>query len=112
ADARFRRPAARVAGERERAGGRAVVAAVARDDLVAARVPAGEADRVLVRLGAAVREEGHVQVARRHLGDEAGERRTRLGRHRRADGAELVRLLLDRGYDLRMLVPDRDVDEL
>ena len=35
-----------------------------------------------------------------------------LGRHRRADRAELVRLLLDRGDDLRMLVPEREVDEL
>ena len=33
-------------------------------------------------------------------------------RHRRADRRELVRLLLDRRDDLRVLVADRDVDEL
>src|SRR5205085_11439673 len=46
-------PAARVAGERPRAGPRAVVRAIARDHLVAPRVPARELDRVLVRLRAA-----------------------------------------------------------
>src|SRR6266566_5149178 len=35
-----------------------------------------------------------------------------LGGHRRADRAELVRLLLDRRHDLRMLVADRNVHEL
>ena len=35
-----------------------------------------------------------------------------LGRHRRADGAELVGLVLDRRDDLRVLVADVDVDEL
>ena len=111
-DAGLGGPAARVAGERDRAGRRAVVAAVARDDLVAARVPARELDRVLVRLGAAVREERHREVAGRHLGDQARERRARLGRHRRPDRAELVGLLLDRGDEPRVLVADRDVDEL
>src|SRR5215210_7299338 len=41
-------PPPRVAGKRDRAAGRPVVGAVARDDLVPARVPAGELDRVLV----------------------------------------------------------------
>src|SRR6187397_1459878 len=49
-----------IPGSRDRAAGRAVVRAVARDDLVAARVPARELDRVLVRLGAPVREERHL----------------------------------------------------
>src|SRR4051795_9962566 len=44
-------------------------------------------------------------------GEQARERRARLGRHRRADRAELVRLLLDRRDDLGMLVADRNVDE-
>ncbi len=105
-------PAARVAGERDSAGGRTVVAAVARDDLVAARVPAGELDRVLVRLGAAVREERHAEVARRHFRQELPEAGARLGRHRRPDRRELLRLVLDRLDDLRVRVADRDVDEL
>ena len=66
--ARLVRPAARVAGERHRAHRRAVVRAVAGEDLVAARVVAGELDRVLDRLGAAEREEDLVEVARQDLG--------------------------------------------
>ena len=111
-DAGLGGPAARVAGERDRAGRRAVVAAVARDDLVPARVPARELDRVLVRLGAAVREERHRQVAGRDLGEQLPEPRARLGRHRRPDRRELLGLLLDRRDHLRVAVADRDVDEL
>ena len=40
------------------------------------------------------------------------ERRARLGRHRRPDRAELLGLLLDRRDHLRVPVADRDVDEL
>ena len=93
---RLGEPAARVARERDRAGRRSVVRAVARDHLLAAGDRACELDRVLVRLGAAVREERVVEVARHHLGDEAGELRALVVRHRRADRAELVGLLLDR----------------
>ena len=60
----------------------AVVAAVGGQDLVAAGVEAGHADGVLVRLGAAVGEEHHVEVAGRELGDEAG-RLAAVGRWRR-----------------------------
>ena len=111
-DAGLRMPAPRVARERDRAGRRPVVGAVARDHLVPARVPARQLDRVLVRLRAAVREERHLQVARRHLRQHPAELRARLGRHRRADRAEPLGLLLDRGDHLRMPVADRDVDEL
>jgi hypothetical protein len=38
--------------------------------------------------------------------------RARLVRHRRPDRRQLVGLLLDRGDDLRVLVPERDIDEL
>ena len=111
-DPRFRVPAPRVARERDRPCRRAVVAAVARDDLVPARHPARELDRVLVRLGAAVREERHLQVAGGDLGEHPPQRRARLGRHRRPDRGELLGLLLDRRHDLRVAVADRDVDEL
>ena len=80
--------------------------------LLPARDEARELDGVLVRLGAAVREERDGQVARRHLREHPAEPRARLVRHRRADRAELVGLVLDRLDDLRMLVPDVDVDEL
>ena len=105
-------PAARVAGERDGAVRGTVVGAVARDDLVAAGDHAGELDRVLVRLGAAVREERDREIAGRHLGQHPAELRARLVRHRRPDRAELVGLILDRLDDLRVLVPDVDVDEL
>ena len=111
-DARLGGPAARVARRGDRACGRAVVRAVARHDLVPSCKPARELDRVLVRLGAAVREERHRQIARRHLGEEARQLGALLVRHHRPDRAEPVSLLLDRGDHLRVLVPDRDVDEL
>ena len=111
-DARLRGPAARVAGERDRAGGCTVVRAVARDDLVPSGVPARELDGVLVRFGAAVREEGHLEITRGDLGQQACECGARLGGHGRADRAELLRLLLDRRDDLRVLVSDGDIDEL
>ena len=91
---------------------RAVVRAIPRDDLVPPRHEARELDGVLVRFGAAVREEGHLEVTRRDFGQQACERGARLGGHGRADRAELLRLLLDRRDDLRVLVPDGDIDEL
>ena len=110
--ARLVRPAARVAGERDRPMRRPVVGAVARDDLVPTRVEPRELDRVLVRLRARVREKRHREVARRDLRKQAPELRARLVRHRRPDRAQLVRLLLDRRDDLRVLVADVDVDQL
>ena len=109
---RLVRPATGIAGERDGAVRRAVVRPVAHDDLVAARVEARKSDRVLVRLRAGVREEGHTQVSGGDLREQAPEPRAGLVRHRRADGAQLVRLLLDRGDDLRVLMADRDVYEL
>src|SRR5579884_1542979 len=53
-DARLGRPAPRVAGQGDGAGRGPVVGAVAGDDLLPARVPAGQLDGVLVGLGAAV----------------------------------------------------------
>ena len=61
--ARLVRPAARVARERDRRGGAAVVAAVHREHLAAAGDGARHPHRVLVRVGAAVREEHLVEVA-------------------------------------------------
>ena len=105
-------PAAWVARECDRSGGRAVVAAVASDHLVAARVPARQLDRVLVCLGAAVREERHGEIARGDFGKELAEAGARFGRHRRADRAELLCLALDRVDDLGVAVTDRNVYEL
>jgi hypothetical protein len=106
------RPATRIARQRDRAVRCPMVRAIAGDDLVASGVEASELDRVLVRLGAGVREERHGEIAGRDLGEQAPKARARLVRHRRPDRAEPLGLLLDRRDDLRMLVPDVGVDEL
>jgi hypothetical protein len=62
---RFEGTAAGIPRGRERAGRRAVVRAVAGDDLRAARRHPRDLDRVLVRVGAAEREQEPVE-ARRH----------------------------------------------
>src|SRR5258707_1023627 len=89
-----------------------MVRAVARNDLLATGDHARELHGVLVRLRTAVREERDGEVAGRHLGEHSPERRARLVRHRGPDRAELVGLILDRLDDLRVLVPDVEVDEL
>ena len=94
-DAGLGRPSPRIAGERDRAGGRAVIRAVARQDLVAAGVPARRLDRVLVGLGAAVGEEEAVDVAGRDGGELRAQARANLGGHERVGVRQLRRLLLD-----------------
>ena len=112
AHTRLVRPPSRIAREHDRAVSRAMVRAVARDDLVPPGREPCELDRVLVRLRARVREERHAEIARCHLFEQPTQARARLRRHRRADRAEPVGLLLDRRDDLRVLVTDVDVDEL
>ena len=111
-DPRLARPAPGVAGHRDRPCGRAVIAAVGGEDLVPPGVQPGHAQRVLRRLGAAVREEDHVEVAWGQVGDEAGRLApVRVGERRR-DRAQPAGGLLDGGHDPRVLVPDVQVDEL
>ena len=109
---RLVRPAARVARERDRRGGAAVVAAVHREHLAPAGDGARHAHGVLVGVGAAVREEHLVEVAGRHLGDAAGELAAHVVRHRGLDGGEAPRLLLDRRDEVGVLVPEVEVHEL
>ena len=90
---RLVRPAARVARERDRRGGAAVVAAVHREHLAPAGHGARHAHGVLVGVGAAVREEHLVEVAGRDLGDAPGELAAHVVRHRRLDRREAARLL-------------------
>ena len=111
-ETRLAAPAARVAGHRDRPGRGAVVAAVRREDLVAAGVQAGHADGVLGGLGTAVGEEHHVEVAGRQLADQPGGLAAGVVGVDRGDRAELVGLLLDRRHQLGVLVADVDVDEL
>ena len=106
------RPAPRVARERDRRGGAAVVAAVHRQHLAPAGHGARHAHRVLVGVGPAVGEEHLVEVAGRHLGDAPGELAAHVVRHRRLDRREATRLLLDRGDEVGVLVPEVQVHEL
>ena len=108
----FGRPAARIAGERDRAVGRAVVAAVADEDLVAAGEQARGLDRVLVGFGAAERVEEGVEVAGHEFGKAQREARADLGRHAGVGVGERRGLVLDRLDDLRVRMPDVDAHEL
>ncbi len=105
-EARLVGPAARVAGEGHRPEGRAVVGAIAGEDLVPAGVVAGELDRVLDRLGAAEGEEDLVEVAGQDLGQLRAEPPADLGREAGHDVLELRRLLGDRVDDPPVAVAD------
>jgi hypothetical protein len=89
-----------------------VVGAIARDHLLPPGIPARELDRALVRLRTAVGEERPRQVARRHLGEQPGELAPSVVRELRADRAQPLRLLLDRGHETGVLVPDVQADRL
>ena len=105
-------PPARIAGQRDRTGGAAVIRAVAREDLVPARVHARDADRVLVGLGAAVGEKEHVDVARRDRGELRAQPRARLGRHERVRVREHRHLVLNRLDDPLVAVADVHAHQL
>ena len=110
--ARLGRPPSRVAGQRDRAGGRAVVAAVRREHLVATRVKAGHPDRVLDGFGAAVGEEDLLQARWRDFGDQTRRLAAGVVGERRLNGAETARLLCDGRDELGVLVTDVHVHEL
>ena len=111
-DARLVGPAARVAGQRHRPERRPVVRAIAGEDLVAAGRVAGELDGVLDRLGAAEREEDLVHVAGQDLGELGPEPGPDLGRERRLDVLQLVRLCGDGVDDPSVAVADVDRHQL
>ena len=111
-DRRLAPPAPRLAGEGHGGGGGAVVAAVRRQHLRPARVGAGQADGVLVGLGAAVGEEDPVEALGRVGGDEPGRLVAGLVGEGRRDGAEPLGLLDDGGDHLRVLVAEVQVHQL
>jgi len=65
-------PASRVPGQVDRRGGRPVVAAVGREDLLATSVQTRESNGVFVRLGAAVGEEHLGRAVKGVVEDEFG----------------------------------------
>src|SRR5256885_5820690 len=111
-DSGLHEPATAVARYRHRTRCRSVIGAIASDDLVPTGVPARKLDRILDRFSAAVGEEALAEVARGHLREEPRKLAALVVRHRRADVAEGVCLLLDRLDDLWMLVTDVCVDRL
>ena len=105
-------PASRVAGERHRTVGSAVVGTIPGKNLVAAGVRARDLHRVFVRLGTAVGEEEHVDVAGGQFGELGAELRARLGGHERVGVCERFRLRLDRANDPLVAVADVDAHQL
>ena len=101
-------PRATVAGQRHRRVARTVIGPVARDDTaarLAGRLPC-ELHRVLVRVGAAEREEHAAAGESGFLEQQLGELRARLRAPCAGDEAKLLRLLADRRDDLGMLMAE------
>ena len=89
-----------------------MVGAVARENLVTAGVHPRDLDRVLVRLGASVREEEDVDVTRCDRRELFAQLRARLGRHERVGVGKSGRLLLDRFDDALVAVADVHAHQL
>ena len=111
-DAVLRRPATRVAGGGDDLARRAVIRPITREHLPPTGRLAGQLDRVLVGLGAAVGEEEDVDVARRDLGQLLAQPGARLVGHERVDVGQLVGLRLDRVDDALVAVADVDAHQL
>ena len=110
--ARLVRPAARIAGQRDRAGRRAVIRAIADHDLLPSGDHLRDADRVLVRLGAAEGEEEAVEITGREVGQHLAEARAHGRRHSGTGVRELLGLRLDRLDDALVTVADVHAHEL
>src|SRR5580700_2870435 len=111
-NARLRGPSAWVAGKTHRASGRAVIRAIAGDDLVAAGEKARELEGVLVGIGAAVGEEECIDIAGSNFGELRAESRARFGSHERIRIGEPRRLLADRLNDALIAVSNVDGHKL
>ncbi len=109
---RLGRQTAVIAGQCHRAVGRAMIGAIARQDLVASCVEAGDLDRVLVGFRAAQREEGLLQITGCDLSQLLPQQPTRLGRHPGRGKGQPGSLVLDGLHHLRMLVSHVGVDQL
>src|SRR5262249_36319048 len=81
-------------------------------DLVPAGIEPRDANRVFVRLGAAVREEEGVDIAWRQLGKFRTETPAHLGRHKRIRIRQLVGLVLDRLDHAFIAVTNVDAHQL
>src|SRR5262249_57598489 len=104
--------AGRVAGDPEGAVGGAVVAAVLGEDLGPAGQHAGEDERLVVGLAAAVDEEAAVQVARGAPGQLRRQGRPLRRQHLRRDAAGPFRLARDGLNDAAVAVAEGAVEDL
>src|SRR5205807_691479 len=111
-DARLGSPAARVAGQRERARGAAVIRAITRADFVTPGEQTRDADCVLVRFGAAIGKEKRVNVTRSYLRELCTETGAHLSGHERIGVREHLRLFLDGANDSLVAMPDIDAHQL
>src|SRR5271170_4030387 len=111
-NARLRGPSARIAGKADRARSRAMIGAIASDDLVASGEEASDLDSVLIGIGAAVGEKESVDVAGSNLSELCAEARANFSSHERIGVGERRRLFADRLNDARVAVSDVDGHEL
>ena len=106
------RPTTVVTGQVDRRRRRAVVAAIGRQDLVAARVEASHPDGVFNRFGPAIGEEHLVERSRSPLCNQASRFRALVVRVLGSNRAELGCLSLNRSHHLGVLVANIGVHEL
>src|SRR5579863_9256330 len=111
-NARLGGPSAGVAGKTDRARGRAVIRAVAGDDLMASGEEARELDGILVGVGAAVGEEEGVNVAGSDFGKLRTEARADFRGHERIRVGERCGLVADGLDNARVAVSNVDGHEL
>src|SRR5437660_8366609 len=105
-------PATWITGQGDGPRGRAVVGAVARNDLVPAGDPARHLDRILVCLGAAKGEEDFVDVAGQQLGQLLTQPGSRLVGHEWVDEYQFLSLPLDGVDDAWVTMAGIDAHEL
>src|SRR3989442_1695045 len=111
-DAGFRCPPARIASEREGAGGSAVVRPVSRRNLVTPGEHSRDADRIFVRLRPAVSKEEGVDVSGCDLGELCAQSRAHLSGHERVGIGEFCGLLVNCASYALIAMPDVHAHQL
>ena len=110
--ARLHRPPARIARSRNRSRSRAVIAAIAGDDLGLAGVHARDFEGRLIGLRPRRRKEEFLETGRKQLEQLLRQPRPRSGRKSRQNIRQLPRLLSDRLDHSRVLVAEIDAHQL
>src|SRR4029077_12257529 len=108
----FRSPPPRIACESDAARSSPVIGAVARHDLVASSIEAGNLDGILVGLGAAVGKEESVDIAGSDFGELGTKARAGFGSHERVRVTQSGGLLAGRISDSLIAVADVHAHQL